>query len=1008
MKIIYVLKATSEFFFSAHLRSLYLYLLNNQSEQEILKKVIISNEINLEDTKQGTLWKYVFQNNFPNIDLEFHKDYLNSFSYEQNPDLYYFVVNDEYIISCSTTIFYDMINLYKGDNYKYLISLKYYTIFLNSSYIYSLNSGELSELKIVDFMDNVFSQVCIKSKKIIGIHVHHFSIRGSEIALYDYACYINTYLDHIVYIIVPENHKEHRHPTTGLTYDKSIHDKFLNSFNVCEYTDLNETLTQIKADIFYTLKSGEKDHIISNNATNIIHCVFQCNEENKHGDIYGCISENINKCNAPVVPHICHSLPQIKEKLHESDSKYVFGCYGGYESFDIEFVHKAIKHIVDTRNDISFIFMNINKFIDHPLVKFYDKMTSLEDKSKFINSCDAMIHARSVGESFGMAISEFTTLQTPIITWKHEGEPNPHEDLHHISVLQETGIYYKNEEDLINIFTNFNDYRRVPNDYSKIFTPEKVMAKFDHHFLQSFQKYHKVNIKKEDKPTRVYKIKILCNWTCTEKIHKDWEKLIGDYPIEYTNDDPDYWVIINKPPENSYYDKNKTIVFGMEPDTFFADRWQWYNDKKDYFYFMDESYRTNTEWWLNSDLKELEQTSPTKTKDIVVSSIVSSQYIYEGHRLRIDFLKEAEKELDFDIYGWDNNHNFSNYCGRLDDGKNQGLFPYKYTFIAENVSKDNFFTEKFVDAILSECLIFYWGCTNIDSFFNPLCYVSLDLYNITNSIRKIRQTIMSNQWEKRLSVIKEMKQLILRKYSFIPRILGLIKVSELEKRTINLNYRTEKWENHRNICISSQVHNIKRFEAIKGDAVNYNELNIPFILTHNFISKNTGGVIGCALSHYNLWKETVSLNKPMLIMEDDITFCEQFVDRLGNVLDDLRDVLFLGFHDHESNLRSNNLPENFLLTEYKKYEVISFDQIKKYGQKDGVGLSGGGTFGYLLSPEGAQKLIESVHKYSFYFPVDYWILECGLYFGLNIDFTPHRLIYSPKFGLDTESSDIQR
>ena len=112
---------------------------------------------------------------------------------------------------------------------------------------------------------------------------------------------------------------------------------------------------------------------------------------------------------------------------------------------------------------------------------------------------------------------------------------------------------------------------------------------------------------------------------------------------------------------------------------------------------------------------------------------------------------------------------------------------------------------------------------------------------------------------------------------------------------------------------------------------------------------------------------------------------KETVDRLGNVLDDLRDVLFLGFHDHESNLRSNNLPENFLLTEYKKYEVISFEQIKKYGQKDGVGLSGGGTFGYLVSPEGAQKLIESVLKNSFYFPVDYWILECGLYFDLNID-----------------------
>jgi|SaaInlV_165m_DNA_3_1040750.scaffolds.fasta_scaffold04123_2 hypothetical protein len=40
MKIIYVLKATSEFFFSSHLRSLYLYLLNNQGEKEILKKLL--------------------------------------------------------------------------------------------------------------------------------------------------------------------------------------------------------------------------------------------------------------------------------------------------------------------------------------------------------------------------------------------------------------------------------------------------------------------------------------------------------------------------------------------------------------------------------------------------------------------------------------------------------------------------------------------------------------------------------------------------------------------------------------------------------------------------------------------------------------------------------------------------------------------------------------------------------------------------------------------------------
>ena len=90
-----------------------------------------------------------------------------------------------------------------------------------------------------------------------------------------------------------------------------------------------------------------------------------------------------------------------------------------------------------------------------------------------------------------------------------------------------------------------------------------------------------------------HKIKILCNWTDTNKIHQTWKKLIGNNPIEYCEDDPDYWVIINKPPNNSVFDREKTIVLGMEPDTFCGERWSWYENKENFLYFMDENYRSN-------------------------------------------------------------------------------------------------------------------------------------------------------------------------------------------------------------------------------------------------------------------------------------------------------------------------------------------------------------------------------------------------------------------------------
>ena len=104
----------------------------------------------------------------------------------------------------------------------------------------------------------------------------------------------------------------------------------------------------------------------------------------------------------------------------------------------------------------------------------------LQYKSNFIESCDAMLHARSNGETFGYSVAEFSMKNKPVITYKNSPEKS------HIDILKERGIYYTNEEEVYDIIINLENYIKY-DDYSeiyKIFSPEIIMDKFDKIFLK--------------------------------------------------------------------------------------------------------------------------------------------------------------------------------------------------------------------------------------------------------------------------------------------------------------------------------------------------------------------------------------------------------------------------------------------------------------------------------------------------------------------------------------------
>ncbi|WP_353427643.1 hypothetical protein NHB34_00700 [Polynucleobacter sp. MWH-UH19D] len=266
--------------------------------------------------------------------------------------------------------------------------------------------------------------------------------------------------------------------------------KFRNEFKLVPYDQFQELNSVVETgliDAMYLIKSGERDDYYLSGVPNLIHAVFPQKLQEMHGDIYAFVSKWLSaECSnrkIPYVPHIVN-LPNVGTSLRPdigipSDAT-VFGCYGGSDSFNLNFVIQTIANLVEENSKIYFLFMNIDPFIDHPRVIFLPGNPNPKIKSKFINTCDAMIHARGIGESFGLACGEFSTHNKPVITYALSPQRN------HIDVLGRKAILYRGPEDLRRIFWDFDKTWASKQDwdcYTKDFSPNAVMAKFDSVFL---------------------------------------------------------------------------------------------------------------------------------------------------------------------------------------------------------------------------------------------------------------------------------------------------------------------------------------------------------------------------------------------------------------------------------------------------------------------------------------------------------------------------------------------
>ena len=96
------------------------------------------------------------------------------------------------------------------------------------------------------------------------------------------------------------------------------------------------------------------------------------------------------------------------------------------------------------------------------------------------------------------------------------------------------------------------------------------------------------------------------------------------------------------------------------------------------------------------------------TKTRTMSLIASAKRDTEGHRLRHRLAARINSAgLDVAVMG----RGYTPF-----DRKSDGLAPFQFSVVIENMREPNYFSEKLVDAVLCDTVPIYWGCPNLDRF----------------------------------------------------------------------------------------------------------------------------------------------------------------------------------------------------------------------------------------------------------------------------------------------------
>jgi GR25 family glycosyltransferase involved in LPS biosynthesis len=356
----------------------------------------------------------------------------------------------------------------------------------------------------------------------VAFDVQHFSVRGTEVAIYDYAHYNETILGNKSIVVC-------RRGVTGHpAHSNEIHQKFAKRFEIVEFNGKHEGLLEIfrnrGINVWYQLRGGNRNpddteiHWSFSGVNRIVHCVFLLDKP--YGNVYLPISSSVyvSGQNTEMMQRLNHYIPHVVDcfcftspnemeiqktnrsnfrmKFQIPEDALVLGRHGGRETFDLPFVWEAIPEILQ---DQKIYMVLVHTDIPESMKNFkstqlivIESIVSKQDKLEFLDGCDVLLHARAAGETFGLAVAEFAARGKLVLT--NTAMSSPFFDFHH-QILQNRAFYYSNKTTLlsqIHILKSLptHELQKRQNETRTAylpFAPESVMNLFKKHFLLTWE-----------------------------------------------------------------------------------------------------------------------------------------------------------------------------------------------------------------------------------------------------------------------------------------------------------------------------------------------------------------------------------------------------------------------------------------------------------------------------------------------------------------------------------------
>jgi glycosyl transferase family 25 len=189
---------------------------------------------------------------------------------------------------------------------------------------------------------------------------------------------------------------------------------------------------------------------------------------------------------------------------------------------------------------------------------------------------------------------------------------------------------------------------------------------------------------------------------------------------------------------------------------------------------------------------------------------------------------------------------------------------------------------------------------------------------------------------------------------------------------INLDKDIERYENCKKQLAKYNITNAERFPGVDGSKLTVKERKDATTDIGNIMASPS--MIGCGMSHINLWKKIIreGINKA-LILEDDFILKDNFIYKFNKAYNQSPknyDMIFLTDNlIHNKNIKFKNINQHF-------YKQVFISQ----------------TLAYVITMEGAKKLLDNINKITNHIDIELCLL--ALYNNdINIISMTEPLIY---------------